>query len=642
MTDQNNFHNNQTTFYNIDIYNDNSTGGDISSVFTTSFQAPLLLNPSHHEITVARARIPCDQIPLSQDNIPFHQWQIEIGVPLKDGSGYTYYNSYVPQFNPTPAYILYFHNATIGLKGYTLQTLQIMETTPPSGDVPLVLQPWLSPVTQTYLVNSPNLSNVAYGQDYYYEVNSLTTLNVYQYLGTEAQELSIYSGGYLTNAQIFGICATQSFSTFYVLAYDLNYSNLVLVPFINIASVPTILVIASLPSSIGINSFSCNGTYLSVSVQNGNTCQIYNYSTDPRNFGTPVLLPNQPAPVTNFNIYTYVDTNNVYYQAPVAITEGPGMPYDFRSYDILNPQNPYIEIYTYDRQDRTFLRFLGNDMNGKIMACYTNMSHVGSGHRIEAYNLNGGTRVYYITIGPEPYSLSTFYTVTFPVPEQPSLTPNYAIMTINEYLDQINKAFVSIIAQIPVPLSSPLQAPTLVFNSTLSIINIITDTSCFSSLSTACVINFNKLLWSFFKFTSTPAVSQNLGIGARTLTISFEVQPQPNSTLYRFSDLTRIIIGTNRMGVKGDNESFNTMLVNIGDFTIDTSYGIPELVIYNPTVLRFYQLYQTTPLLNIDIFVSYANRAGKVFPITISPYNSIGLKLQFRNSNDPNKSYNDS
>ena len=180
MTDQNNFHNNQTTFYNIDIYNDNSTGGDISSVFTTSFQAPLLLNPSHHEITVARARIPCDQIPLSQDNIPFHQWQIEIGVPLKDGSGYTYYNSYVPQFNPTPAYILYFHNATIGLNGSTLQTLQIMETTPPVGDVPLVLQPWLSPVTQTYLANSPVLSNVAYGLSYYYEVDSLTTLVAYQ------------------------------------------------------------------------------------------------------------------------------------------------------------------------------------------------------------------------------------------------------------------------------------------------------------------------------------------------------------------------------------------------------------------------------------------------------------------------------
>ena len=96
------------------------------------------------------------------------------------------------------------------------------------------------------------------------------------------------------------------------------------------------------------------------------------------------------------------------------------------------------------------------------------------------------------------------------------------------------------------------------------------------------------------------------------------------------------------MGVKGDNENFNTMLVNIGDFTVDSEFGIPQLIIYNPTQLRYYQLYQTSPLLSIDVFISYANRAGKVFPINISPYNSIGLKLQFRNSNDPNKSYNDS
>ena len=639
MTDQNNFHNNQTTFYNIDIYNDNSTGGDISSVFTTSFQSPLLLNPSHHEITVARARIPCDQIPLSQDNIPFHQWQIEIGVPII-GGGYTYYNSYVPQFNPTPAYILYFHNATIGLNGSTLQTLQIMETTPPSGDVPLVLQPWLSPVTQTSLPNSPNLSNVAYANNYYYVVNSLTTLLAYQYLSTTPiTTLSTYPP--INNSQIYGICATQTTDTFYVLVYDLDASQLVILTYVGInAQMPSPFTLCGAPSTVNINSFSCNGAYISVSVQDGNTCQIYNCSTD--NFlGAPQLLPNQPAAVTNFNIYTYVDANNIYYQAPVRINLGV-RDLDFRSYDINNPQNGWLQVYPYNISERTFTRFLGNDMNGKIMACYKNEPSIGVGHRIEAYNSNGGERVYFITIPTEPYSLSTFYTVSFPVPEGPSLTPNYPIMTINEYLGQINIAFASIIAQIPLPLSSPLQTPTLVFDSTLSIINLITDTSCFSSLKTACVINFNKLLWSFFKFTSTPAVSQNLGIGARTLTISFEIQPQPNSTLYRFSDLTRIIIGTNRMGVKGDNESFNTMLVNIGDFTIDTSYGIPELVIYNPTVLRFYQLYQTTPLLNIDIFVSYANRAGKVFPITISPYNSIGLKLQFRNSNDPNKSYTDS
>ena len=305
-----------------------------------------------------------------------------------------------------------------------------------------------------------------------------------------------------------------------------------------------------------------------------------------------------------------------------------------------------MQGFQYPNNMAQFIRFLGTDAWGNITVCF--QDKVTLVYSIVAYRQTmeyPGQYVflphYTITMGIEPVSLSKYNAVSG-TNILPSLTPNYIIMTINEYLDQINKAFVSIMEKIPTPYSSPLQAPTLSFDSTTSIVSINTDASCLSSLKGACVINFNKLLMSFFKFTSSPAVSQNLGIGSRTLTISSISQPQPNSTLYRFSDLTRIIIGTNRMGVKGDNESFNTMLVNIGDFTIDTSYGIPELVIYNPTVLRFYQLYQTTPLLNIDIFVSYANRAGKVFPITISPYNSIGLKLQFRNSNDPNKSYNDS
>ena len=126
LTYQNNPHSNQTTFYNIDIYNDNSTGGDIPNIFTTSFQSPLLLNPYHHELCVTRARIPCDLIPLSQpDNIAFHQWQIEIGVP-NIGNGpmtYTYYNAYVPQFLPAPPYVLQYNMMTLtGLFATVLQT----------------------------------------------------------------------------------------------------------------------------------------------------------------------------------------------------------------------------------------------------------------------------------------------------------------------------------------------------------------------------------------------------------------------------------------------------------------------------------------------------------------------------------------
>ena len=147
----------------------------------------------------------------------------------------------------------------------------------------------------------------------------------------------------------------------------------------------------------------------------------------------------------------------------------------------------------------------------------------------------------------------------------------YPIFTINEYLDQINIAFTNINSQIPQPSPSPSVAPFLSYDSTLKIININTDPSCSPSSSTiACKINFNKLLMSFFKFTSTPAISANLGIGSRTITINKSITPQPNSTLYRFADITRVIIGTNRMGVKGDNENFHTYLINIGDFTVDS------------------------------------------------------------------------
>ena len=122
---------------------------------------------------LARARIPCDQIPLSQDNIPFQQWQIEIGVPVVGvPNQYTYYNSYVPQFNPTPSYTEYFNQAIIGFQYTDLQLLQIASNQP-SGSLPLVLQPY-SPVTQWNLIKSPHLSNIAYAKTYYYAVSSLT------------------------------------------------------------------------------------------------------------------------------------------------------------------------------------------------------------------------------------------------------------------------------------------------------------------------------------------------------------------------------------------------------------------------------------------------------------------------------------
>lgn len=219
----------------------------------------------------------------------------------------------------------------------------------------------------------------------------------------------------------------------------------------------------------------------------------------------------------------------------------------------------------------------------------------------------------------------------------------YAVQTINDYLRQINLAFSLLMNQLPIIRSSPQLIPLLEFNTTTSIVSIVCDAGCWSgtpptSPNPACVINFNQLLWSFFKFNSISAAYTalpSIGGNVRTLQINKAISPnlsitaQPNSTIYRFADMTRIIIGTSKMSVFGDNQNNDKLLINLSDFTIDTEKGIPNLIIFNPVILRFYKLYQQTPLTQLDVFVSYANRAGSVFPIYISPYNSIGLKLEF-------------
>ena len=87
------------------------------------------------------------------------------------------------------------------------------------------------------------------------------------------------------------------------------------------------------------------------------------------------------------------------------------------------------------------------------------------------------------------------------------------------------------------------------------------------------------------------------------------------------------------MSVAGDVELNNTSLLNITDFAVDTSAPDVLLQIYEPTVLRFYQLYQTSPLNAIDVQLSYATRSGDIFPIFITAGSDASVKLLFRRSN---------
>lgn len=616
------------TYYNIDIYNDNATSGDISSKFQTAFNSPLLVNTSDYDVSVVRARVPLDQIPLSQDNIPFQKWQIEIGVPVVGGAPNTYnfYNAYVPQFDEV---ITTTSDFNIGFVDLNLQSTFLPQTEPTTTQT-LSLTPNINPLAITFQgggAGGNGVSNTAFGLIYTAFCNSAFVVSRYlTATGAFVDTVNLRTDTGRPNLIVLGITMPPNNSHVYACCYDPDTGGHHFL--IDVFNNPVFLDLGIPSPEIDLYSISSSASQLTLGLEHITTSFNINYTLTAGAIATLSSFSQADARAS------FLDSASAYY---VASFVGP-------TYTVATQRNittnAIIQTYTYPGAD-VFDRFIGSDIYGNLLISTVNL--ITNVYSIRAYGKTSQILRYSITMAGSnrPLVISNMIQNTVVSIN----TAPYVVQTINDYLRQINLAFVAIMAQIPLPLSSPQLVPFLEFNSTTSIISIVCDAGCWSgtpaaSANPACVINFNQLLWSFFKFTSIDALYTALsaiGGQVRTLEISKAIPPalsttaQPNSTLYRFSDLTRIVIGTSRMGVYGDVENNSKLLINLGDFAVDTEKGIPNLVIYNPTILRFYKLYQTTPLTNIDIFISYANRAGEIFPVNISPYNSIGLKLLFKN-----------
>ena len=116
---------------------------------------------------------------------------------------------------------------------------------------------------------------------------------------------------------------------------------------------------------------------------------------------------------------------------------------------------------------------------------------------------------------------------------------------------------------------------------------------------------------------------------------------QEQSTVYSFYDLTRIIITTNQIGVSGDAEavvtdqngtSSNNTLSIITDIVPDTTTLAPGSdIIYVPNgILRWYNLYNTTPLTKIDLQFYYETKDSSIYPINIIAGEWFSAKLEFK------------
>jgi hypothetical protein len=267
---------------------------------------------------------------------------------------------------------------------------------------------------------------------------------------------------------------------------------------------------------------------------------------------------------------------------------------------------------------------------------------------------HGSIVAYYKTFGSNP---NLIYTMNFGVAEPismsnftsvsgtrilPSLTPNYQIWNYQTYLDQINIAIATAWNGIKGSAGWPSQeTPYLSYSDSKFSLNC--DVGLSSPISK---MSFNTRLWQRFIFNSSTNTADSNYEDLQILNLIPNIVPsnaigaaaplmitQPHNTNYRWFDITRVIVRSTKMSVAGDVELSNTSLLNITDFAVDTSAPDVLLQIYEPTVLRFYQLYQTSPLNAIDVQLSYATRSGDIFPIFITAGSDASVKLLFRRSN---------
>jgi len=218
----------------------------------------------------------------------------------------------------------------------------------------------------------------------------------------------------------------------------------------------------------------------------------------------------------------------------------------------------------------------------------------------------------------------------------------YTMWSYQDYLVQINTAFTNAYNQIKtISGYAPASAPLITYSASTKLFSLVVD-SHYTNMN-KYVIDFNTNLYNQFLFPSIvdtnnssyrSIVVQDFGSTATLLYIA-----QEDSTIAKFYDLVRILVQTVHIPVDGDLEGANTSIPLITDVVPDTSSLAPSsLLIYQPTVLRWYNLHSTTGMSIIDVFFSYGTKDGSIYPIYLSPGEYASCKLEFKTTHQvPNK-----
>lgn len=227
--------------------------------------------------------------------------------------------------------------------------------------------------------------------------------------------------------------------------------------------------------------------------------------------------------------------------------------------------------------------------------------------------------------------------------------PNFSITSYQQYLDQINNAFttaMTILKTINPSIPSTVPAPQIIYNPINKLFSIICDGVFLDNTKYKIYLNTN--LWNMFLFPSyidANAPTDNYGsmipisvknnvfnatYSSSSTTPEYISVYQESSTKFKFYDLVRILVVTRKIPVNGDIEGINSELNLITDVVPDVDSLTPDdILIYQPSILRNYNLDSNTPLKDIDLQFYYGSRDGSTHPVKLLPNEYASIKLEF-------------
>lgn len=210
---------------------------------------------------------------------------------------------------------------------------------------------------------------------------------------------------------------------------------------------------------------------------------------------------------------------------------------------------------------------------------------------------------------------------------------NYNLWTYQDYLNKMNDAFATATANLNVAYTTNLKAPELFYDATSKLFYLMVESNQYMNTNISVYMNTN--LYNMFLFPSIPSTLAGfnqilISDGTSSSTPTYLSIYQQFSSVSKFYDLVRIIVNTHSIPVEGDIEGINQTISLITDVVPDVDTLSPNgLLIYQPTVLRWYNLYSQNPISVVNISFWYGKKDGTIAKVYLPANEYASCKLEF-------------